>query len=91
MDCMYHPGTIYPKRSALIVSHFIKITTILHQMRNVHSEVAILSSAPIESLKGTWSRVPKSSQRTFSHFVGAAVLSLRDGHELPNVQDGKGV
>ncbi|GFS39490.1 hypothetical protein TNIN_432651 [Trichonephila inaurata madagascariensis] len=37
-------------------------------MRNVHSEVAILSalsSAPIERLKGTWSRVPKSQRRTF--------------------------
>ncbi|GFY60213.1 ras-specific guanine nucleotide-releasing factor RalGPS2 [Trichonephila inaurata madagascariensis] len=57
-----------PKRRALIVSHFIKIATILHQMRNVHSEVAILSalsSAPIERLKGTWSRVPKSQRRTF--------------------------
>ncbi|GFR11689.1 ras-specific guanine nucleotide-releasing factor RalGPS2 [Trichonephila clavata] len=57
-----------PKRRALIVSHFIKIATILHQMRNVHSEVAILSalsSAPVERLKGTWSRVPKSLRRTF--------------------------
>ncbi|GFY52636.1 ras-specific guanine nucleotide-releasing factor RalGPS2 [Trichonephila inaurata madagascariensis] len=38
------------KRRARIVSHFIEIATILHQMRNVHSEVAILStlsSAPI--------------------------------------------
>ncbi|GFR06935.1 hypothetical protein TNCT_185581 [Trichonephila clavata] len=37
-------------------------------MRNVHSEVAILSalsSAPIERLRGTWSRVPKSRRRTF--------------------------
>ncbi|GFY59769.1 ras-specific guanine nucleotide-releasing factor RalGPS2 [Trichonephila inaurata madagascariensis] len=57
-----------PKRRALIVSHFIDIATILHQMRNVHSEAAILSalsSAPIERLKGTWSRVPKSRRRTF--------------------------
>ncbi|GFY79073.1 hypothetical protein TNIN_106771 [Trichonephila inaurata madagascariensis] len=39
-----------PKRRAFVVSHFIKITAILHQMRNVHSEVAIFSSlfnAPI--------------------------------------------
>ncbi|GFQ96695.1 hypothetical protein TNCT_157271 [Trichonephila clavata] len=37
-------------------------------MRNVHPEVAILSalsSAPIERLKGTWSRVPKSRRRIF--------------------------
>ncbi|GFR21548.1 ras-specific guanine nucleotide-releasing factor RalGPS2 [Trichonephila clavata] len=57
-----------PKLRARIVSHFIQIATILHQMRNVHSEVAILSalsSAPIERLKGTWSRVPKSRRRTF--------------------------
>ncbi|GFV69341.1 ras-specific guanine nucleotide-releasing factor RalGPS2 [Trichonephila clavipes] len=57
-----------PKLRARIVSHFIQIAAILHQMRNVHSEVAILSalsSAPIERLKGTWSRVPKSQRRTF--------------------------
>ncbi|GFY62344.1 ras-specific guanine nucleotide-releasing factor RalGPS2 [Trichonephila inaurata madagascariensis] len=57
-----------PNRRAQIVSHFIEIANILHQMRNVHSEVAILSalaSAPIERLKGTWSRVPKSRRRNF--------------------------
>ncbi|GFS30692.1 ras-specific guanine nucleotide-releasing factor RalGPS2 [Trichonephila inaurata madagascariensis] len=57
-----------PKHRALIVSHFIGIATILHQMLNVHSEAAILSalsSAPIERLRGTWSRVPKSRRRTF--------------------------
>ncbi|GFR06926.1 ras-specific guanine nucleotide-releasing factor RalGPS2 [Trichonephila clavata] len=57
-----------PKLRARIVSHFIQIAALLHQMRNVHSEVAILSalsSAPIERLRGTWSRVPKSRRRTF--------------------------
>ncbi|GFU71966.1 ras-specific guanine nucleotide-releasing factor RalGPS2 [Trichonephila clavipes] len=57
-----------PKLRARIVSHFIDIAAILHQMRNVHSEVAILfalSSAPIERLKGTWSRVSKSRRRTY--------------------------
>ncbi|GFY17972.1 ras-specific guanine nucleotide-releasing factor RalGPS2 [Trichonephila clavipes] len=57
-----------PKLRARIVSHFIDIATALHQMRNVHSEVAILSalaSAPIERLQGTWSRVPKSRRRCF--------------------------
>ncbi|GFY52072.1 hypothetical protein TNIN_469651 [Trichonephila inaurata madagascariensis] len=58
-----------PKLRARNVSHFINIAANLHQMRNVHSEVAIvsaLSSAPIERLKGTWSRVPKSLRRNFS-------------------------
>ncbi|GFX00204.1 ras-specific guanine nucleotide-releasing factor RalGPS2 [Trichonephila clavipes] len=57
-----------PKRRTRIVSHFIEIATILHQMRNVHSEVAILSalsSAPIDRLEGTCSRVSKSRRRTF--------------------------
>ncbi|GFU71977.1 ras-specific guanine nucleotide-releasing factor RalGPS2 [Trichonephila clavipes] len=57
-----------PKLRARIVSHFIDIAAILHQMRNVHSEVAILSalsSAPIERLKDTWSRVSKSRRRTY--------------------------
>ncbi|GFS39905.1 ras-specific guanine nucleotide-releasing factor RalGPS2 [Trichonephila inaurata madagascariensis] len=83
-----------PKLRARIVSHFIQIAAILHQMRNVHSEAAILSalsSAPIERLKGTWSRVSQEPTASFSHSVGAAVLSPRDGHGLRNVQDGKGV
>ncbi|GFY63324.1 hypothetical protein TNIN_277521 [Trichonephila inaurata madagascariensis] len=48
-----------PKLRARNVSYFIDIAASLHQMRNMHSEVAILSalySAPIERLKGTWSR-----------------------------------
>ncbi|GFR16245.1 ras-specific guanine nucleotide-releasing factor RalGPS2 [Trichonephila clavata] len=57
-----------PKRRARYVSHFIDIAKVLHQMRNVHSEVAILSalaSAPIERLHGTWSRVSKIRRRSF--------------------------
>ncbi|GFV23297.1 uncharacterized protein TNCV_4780111 [Trichonephila clavipes] len=57
-----------PKLRARNVSHFIDIATNLHQMRNVHSEVANLSAlfrAPIERLKGTWTRAPKSRRRTF--------------------------
>ncbi|GFY64388.1 ras-specific guanine nucleotide-releasing factor RalGPS2 [Trichonephila inaurata madagascariensis] len=68
MDCATILAQSCPKRRARIVSHFIDIATVLHQMRNVHSEVAILSalsSAPIERLKGTWSRVPKSRRRSF--------------------------
>ncbi|GFU45907.1 ras guanine nucleotide exchange factor C [Nephila pilipes] len=58
-----------PKRRASIVSHFIRIAEVLHQLRNFHSEFAILSalcSAPVERLKVTWSRVPKSRRRTLN-------------------------
>ncbi|GFS70552.1 uncharacterized protein TNCV_1490201 [Trichonephila clavipes] len=78
-----------PKRRAQIVSHFIEIANILHQMRNVHSEVAILSalaSAPIERLKVSCPQEPKAK---FSHSMGAAVQYPRDGHGNCHVQDGK--
>ncbi|GFY69889.1 hypothetical protein TNIN_252591 [Trichonephila inaurata madagascariensis] len=45
-----------PKRRVRIVSHFIDIAAILHQKRNVHLKVAILSAlsrAPIERLQRT--------------------------------------
>ncbi|GFY64890.1 hypothetical protein TNIN_250281 [Trichonephila inaurata madagascariensis] len=69
MDCAYHSRTVLPKAQG--TNCFA-----LHRNRQypppnakrVHSEVAILSalsSAPIERLKGTWSRVPKSRRRTF--------------------------
>ncbi|GFX79119.1 hypothetical protein TNCV_3914041 [Trichonephila clavipes] len=49
-------------------------------MRNVHSEVAILSalsSAPIERLKGTWSCVPKSRRRTFPHETDTDIVTSK--------------
>ncbi|GFR04113.1 ras-specific guanine nucleotide-releasing factor RalGPS2 [Trichonephila clavata] len=65
-----------PKRRVQIVSHFIEIANALHQMRNVHSEVAIisaLSSAPIERPKGLVSLravgeflVPVTTRRTWA-------------------------
>ncbi|GFV31080.1 hypothetical protein TNCV_4814131 [Trichonephila clavipes] len=61
-------------------------------MRNVHSEAAILSalsSAPIERLKGTWSRVPRADGE-FRTLWELLCLSPRDGHGHCHVQDGKG-
>ncbi|GFT79062.1 ras guanine nucleotide exchange factor C [Nephila pilipes] len=68
-----------PKRRACIVSHFIQIAEVLHQLRNFHSEFAILSalcSTPVERLKVTWSLVPKSRRRTFSNLC--ELLSWQD-------------
>ncbi|GFS79479.1 ras-specific guanine nucleotide-releasing factor RalGPS2 [Nephila pilipes] len=62
-----------PKRRTSIVSHFIQIAEVLHQLRNFHSEFAIISalcSASVERLKVAWSRVPKSRRRTFSTLCG---------------------
>ncbi|GFT62644.1 ras-specific guanine nucleotide-releasing factor RalGPS2 [Nephila pilipes] len=58
-----------PKRRASIVFHFIRIAEVFHQLRNFHSEFAILSAfcnVSVERLKVTWSRIPKSRRRTFS-------------------------
>ncbi|GFT11481.1 ras guanine nucleotide exchange factor C [Nephila pilipes] len=58
------------KRRAAFLSHFIDIAEALRRLRNVHSQFSIISaltSAPIDRLKLSWSRVPKSRRRTFQN------------------------
>ncbi|GFT28029.1 hypothetical protein NPIL_164751 [Nephila pilipes] len=62
---MYPP---YHSPSRNIGSRFIQIAEVFHQLRNFHSGFAILSTlckSPVERVKITWSRIPKSRRRTF--------------------------
>ncbi|GBN64867.1 Ras-specific guanine nucleotide-releasing factor RalGPS2 [Araneus ventricosus] len=57
------------KRSNTI-SHFLKIATELHHLKNFNSMMAILSaleSAPIQRLTNTWSLVSKSQKQTYDN------------------------
>ncbi|GBM64532.1 Ras-specific guanine nucleotide-releasing factor RalGPS2 [Araneus ventricosus] len=53
-----------------IISHFLKIVSELHHLKNFNSMMAILSaleSAPIQRLKNTWSCVSKNQKQAYDN------------------------